>query len=175
MAHEIDRRTAQLIDGKSLAAQSTRRRGAKRHDERRPDEVDFGLEPPAAGLNLAAVGPLMQALLAARLEFEMLDRIGDIGLAAIDAGIGQGAVEDFSRRPDKGLALEIFLVTRLLADKDDRRLGGTFAKDGLGGVFIELAAPAVVGLGAQLREGASLRAWLFGNFHHDMITPSAAF
>lgn len=118
----------------------------------------------------------MQALLAARLEFEMLHRIGDIGLAAIDAGIGQSAVEEFSCRPNKGPALQVFLIARLLTDKDDRRLRGTLAEDGLGRVFVERAAAAILGLGAQLHDRPALgtRFCRVGNFRHDKITPLRA-
>src|SRR5262245_28158672 len=50
---------------------------AERHHHARPDDAALEIEPPAAGVDLAGVRPFVQPALAARLELEMLDRIGD--------------------------------------------------------------------------------------------------
>lgn len=43
------------------------------------------IQPPAAGFHLAGVRLLVDAALAARLELEMLDRVGDVELLPFDA------------------------------------------------------------------------------------------
>jgi len=73
----------------------------------------------------------------------MFDRVGDIGLVAVDAGFVQGTVEDFAGRADERPPGEIFLVAGLLADQHDRRVRRTFAEHGLGGVAPQRAGPAV--------------------------------
>ncbi len=42
----------------------------------------------------------MDAPLAAPLELEMLDRVGDVGLGAVDAGLAQRPVPELPRRAD---------------------------------------------------------------------------
>ncbi len=81
----------------------------------------------------------MQSALAARLELEMLDCVGHVDALAVNAGLGEGAVEHLSGRTDERLALQVFLIARLLADKHHRCVRGPFAKDGLGCVLIERA------------------------------------
>jgi hypothetical protein len=60
------------------------RRGAQSHDQSRPDRVDLAIKPPFACLDLADIGLLVNAPLAARLIFEMLERAGEIELSAIE-------------------------------------------------------------------------------------------
>src|SRR6185437_15127311 len=114
--------------------------GAHGDDELRLDQVAFEIEPEAAGADLAGIGLLVDAALAPRLEFEMLDGIGDVSGAAIDPGGLQRLVEHLPGRPDKGFSGKVFLVAGLLADEHHGRLARTFAEDGLGRVFIERAA-----------------------------------
>ena len=59
----------------------------------------------------------MQADFSAPYEFEMLDRVGDVDLLAVDADLLQGAVEHLAGRSNEWSAGEIFLVAGLLADQ----------------------------------------------------------
>src|SRR3979409_134146 len=79
---------------------AARRGRAERHDHLRLHDGALALEPPAAGLDLGRVWPLLQPPLAALLELEMLDRVGDEDLFALDAGIRHGAAEDGAAGPD---------------------------------------------------------------------------
>jgi hypothetical protein len=72
----------------------------------------------------------------------MLDGIGDEGVAAADARLRQRCVEDAARRADKGLAGEVLLVARLLAEQDQSGAGAALPRDDLGRKFVERAAPA---------------------------------
>ena len=153
------------------------RRGAERDRQVRPQHRELLLEPAVAGVDLADARLLVDAPLAARLEFEVLDRIGDIGALAVDAGIGQRPVEHRAGRPDEGLAREILLVARLLADEDE--VGGrqALAEHRLGREAVERAARAgprprarsassAVGAGgrAARSRAASARAMIGGAF-----------
>jgi len=70
-------------------------------------------------LDLAGGRPLVQPALAALDVLEVLDRVGDVGRLAVDAGLGQRPVEDPPGRADERPAL-LLLVARLLADERDR-------------------------------------------------------
>ena len=134
---------AQGGDGDRLAEQRAGGGGAERDDERRPDQGQFLLEPPAAGTDLAGIGLFVDAALAPPLELEMLHRIGDVGPLARHAGLGQRLVEQLPGRTDERRAGQILLVARLLADEDQPRIERAFAEHGLGGAFVEIAAGAV--------------------------------
>jgi len=54
------------------------RRRAQCEDQPGPNKSALLIQPPAAGLDLARVGRLVQASLAARLMLEVLDRIGQV-------------------------------------------------------------------------------------------------
>jgi hypothetical protein len=61
----------------------------------------------------------------------MLDGVGDIDSAAIDASVTQRVVENLSGRPDKWPTQKILLITRLLADQHDRRMDRSLAEHDL--------------------------------------------
>jgi hypothetical protein len=150
----VEEFAAVLRDAEVAAEEGLCGGGTEAHDDLGLEESDFGVEPNAAGGNLERVGFFVDAALAAKLPFEMLDGVGDVGLAAVDAGFFQGSVEELSGRPDEGAALLVFLVAGLLAEEEDFRMGGTFAEDGLGGVFPKVAGFAVFGALAEFVDGA---------------------
>src|SRR5689334_19307808 len=86
----------------------------------------------------------MDAPLAARLEFEVLDRIGDVDAPPVEAGRFEGTIEHLPRGADKGLAGQIFLVARLFAHEHYLRRLRPFAEDRLRRVIIERAPPAAL-------------------------------
>jgi len=57
----------------------------ERYDQRRLHQRKFTLQPPAAVVDLACAGTLMDASFSARDEFEMLDRIGEVALTLSEA------------------------------------------------------------------------------------------
>jgi hypothetical protein len=132
------------------AQDAARRRDAKRNDEIGPDHGSFLIEPPTAAINLVGVRTLVQAPLAALLEFEMFDRIGDEKLDSIKAGVGGRAVENAAGRPDEGMAAQIFLIARLFPDKHDAGVVRPLPGNNLGGVLIERTARTVRFCTAQL-------------------------
>ena len=58
-------------------------RGAEGDNHLRPDQFAFDIEPPLAALDLMCIRSLVQAPLAARHVFEMLNRVGDVGCVAV--------------------------------------------------------------------------------------------
>src|SRR5215208_5954233 len=61
--------------------------GRAEHDQRLgADLAQLRVQPGPAGADLAGVGLLVDAPLATLLELEVLDRVGDIGVGAVDAG-----------------------------------------------------------------------------------------
>ena len=83
--------------------------------DRRLDDRALAIEPPFAALDLIGVRALVQAPLAAHLELEVLDSIGDEDVVARNAGVRQRLIEHAAGRADERLAGEIFLVARLFA------------------------------------------------------------
>src|SRR5690606_17293345 len=106
----------------------------------------------------------MNAPLAARLELEMLHRIGDVDLRAINFGLDEDFVEQPAGGTHERLAGGVFLVSRLLADEDHGRAGWSFSENSLGGVLVEVAAAAAFRLLAHLgeRSGRPVRQILVG-------------
>src|SRR5262249_53444396 len=85
---------------------------------------------------------LVDTALAARDELEVLHRVGHVEFFAIEAGLDERAIEHFARGPHERRPAQILLVTRLLADEHDARVGRATAEDRLGGVTEEIAALA---------------------------------
>ena len=96
----------------------------------------------------------MDAALPALFEFEVFDRVRNIDLAPVDGGIAKRTVEQLARRSDKRVPLQVFFVSRLLANHENFGFGRPFAEDGLRGMEIEIAA--VASLHALLQDGQSL-------------------
>ena len=65
------------------------------------------------------------------LPLEVLDRVGDVDLVAVDAGGGERLVEQAPRGADERMALFVLLVAGLLADEHDARVTRPLAEDGL--------------------------------------------
>jgi hypothetical protein len=93
-------------------------------------------------INFICIGALVKAALAARLEFEVLHRIGDENRLALDAGINQGLGQNTACGADEWSTLLLFLIPRLLANQHEPRARRTFPGYNLGGVLIERAACA---------------------------------
>ena len=109
----------------------------------------FLVEPPAAGLNLAGIRLGVDAALAARLELEVLYRIGDIDLVRSMPASSRIASKTLPAGPTNGLPAMILLIARLLADEHHLGVFRPFAEHGLRRVAPERAAAAVLGRFAQ--------------------------
>lgn len=103
----------------SRTQQRLRRRCAQAHDDSRLDQRDLGLEPRTARGNLRGVRFLMDPAFASFFEFEVLDDVGDIYGGSVDAGLAQGAIEQFASRTYEGKTLKIFVVAGLFANEYD--------------------------------------------------------
>src|SRR3954470_24166841 len=90
------------------------RRCAQANEQTWPDESQLGLEPRAAGSDLARVGLFVETPFPARLPFKMFYGVRHVDLGAIYPCFLQGAVEHLSSRPHERFAGHVFLVTRLL-------------------------------------------------------------
>ena len=75
----------------------------------------------------------------------MLDRVGQVGVPALDPGFLERFVEEAPRRTDEGAPVEILAVAGLLADEDEPSALPALAEDRLGRVAPERACPAVSG------------------------------
>ena len=94
-----------------------RRRRAQTNHDFWSHRFQFGIQPGSAGGNLQRVRLLVDAAFAARLPLEMLDRISDENLFAVDAHLVESFIEHPAGRSDEGMPGEIFFIARLLAQK----------------------------------------------------------
>src|ERR1044072_7578115 len=68
------------------------------HDDLRPQDPEFGLEPWPASANLSGIRFRMDAPLASGLPFEVFDDIGDVRATPVYAGTLESLGENTSRR-----------------------------------------------------------------------------
>lgn len=136
----------------AAAEQRLRGGGAQGHHQARRDGRQFRLQPGGAGLDLAAGRLLVQAARAARLPLEVLDRIGDVNPAAVDASRLQRLVQKPAGRADEGVALEVLLIARLFADHHERCGLRSFPEHRGRGVSVQRAAAAALRGIAQRRQ-----------------------
>jgi hypothetical protein len=66
----------------------------------------------------------------------MLDRVRDVHVSSFNASLTERLIQDSAGRSHKWMACHVFLVARLLADEDDRSMGGPLPKHGLGGLLV---------------------------------------
>src|SRR5205814_6421342 len=79
------------------------------------DDVELRAQPRQARPDLPPRGLLVDAPLAALLELEVLDDVGDVDVPAVDADNRQRLVELAPRRPDEYVAEPILTVAGHLA------------------------------------------------------------
>ena len=164
---QIQEPAAIALDRGRLPGDGARRGGPERHNQRRGEQIDLTPEPLLARLDLPLGWLLVDAPLAAGLVLEVLDSVRHVELPAVDARVGQRAVQDSAGRADERPALEVLTVARLLADQHDRRARAAFAEHRLRGVLPQRAGAAVrrvpsqavhrVRLAAGYRSPADLR------------------
>jgi hypothetical protein len=120
------------------------RGGARPHGHDYPWSHRLALlfEPKSAGGDLAGVGTLVQTPLAARLEFEVLDGVGDKDPLAVEPRATQGLIEDSAGGPHERTSGEILGVAGLLSHQHDRGPSRSFAADRLGRMTPKIAAAA---------------------------------
>jgi len=132
-------------DAEPAAQQALRRRRAQ-HDQRLgPDDVDLRAQPRPARADLAGVGLLVDAPLAALLEAEVLDGVRDVDLVAVDPRELEGAAELASRGADERAPLAVLAVAGHLADEHHPGVLVALAEDGLRRGLPEVAPAAAAG------------------------------
>jgi hypothetical protein len=101
--------------------------GAEANYQRRVDRREFGIQPRPAGEDFEAGRLFVNATLAAILEFEVLDSIGQVNTAPVNPCIRECAIEQSTGGPDEGSAFSILTIAWLFSDHHDAGSAGTFA------------------------------------------------
>src|SRR5689334_11672645 len=143
--------SSHLIEPERLSEDRPCRGDAEADDDARLNDRRFGFQPRPAGGNFGGGRFFVFAALALRFPFKVLDSIREINVAPANAGFHQRFVQDASGWSHEGMSLQVFLIARLLSDEHDRRMGGSFAKDGLGGMLVQVASRAAGCRLSQLR------------------------
>ena len=137
-----------------------------------PNPGDLGVQPRAAGAGLVRRRGLVDAALAAWLPLEVLHHVRDVHLPAVDAGIGEGAVQERAGRPDERYPRQILLVPGLLADEHQLGAARPCAEYRLRRVTPQIAGPAAGGRGTQGAQGGAWRRGGYG-LHEGHVGPDA--
>ena len=149
-----------------------RRRRSEDDDQLRPHAGDLGVQPRAAGPHLVRGGRLVDPALAAWVPLEVLHHVRDVDQAPVDAGLGEGAVEQFAGRPNERYPRQILLVPGLLADEHQLGAARPCAEYRLGRVTPQIAGPAAGGRGTQGAQGGAWRRGGYG-LHEGHVGPDA--
>jgi len=121
--------TSPARDRKRLAGESQNGCSTQRYDEFWMHEPEFLIQPPSIVLDLAHRRFLVDASLAALLELEMLDGVGDIDTIPVDARFRQSPIKELAGWSDKWPALPVLLIARLLTHEGNRSTDGALAQD----------------------------------------------
>src|SRR5207248_11187039 len=151
----LDELTAREARSKVATVEALGSRRAGEHEDRRLDGRNLSSEPGPAGADLRRIGLLVESTFALGFPLEVLDRIGDIHTRSVDSGSGEGLVEQAACRANERFALDVFPVTRLLADKQHFGVRGSLTKDRLRACLVE-----VTGLAARCRLAEAGQCWL---------------
>src|SRR5205823_11530109 len=116
--------------------------GAQADEDLGTERRQLGVEPRPASGPLPSRRGLVDAHPAAGLPLEVLDDVGEIDPAPIDAGPSQCLVEDAPGGPHERLAGLVLLVAGLLAHQHQLGVGWAVAEDRLGGVPPQVTALA---------------------------------
>src|SRR3954454_12232920 len=135
----LERLAAGLGDLDVAPHERLRRHRTETDEHARLDHGELGLQPRAAGVDVLRARALMDAALAALLEVEVLDRVGDVDERAVDPGLDERLVEDPARRADERMTLAVLAVAGLLADEHRLGLRRPLAEDRLRRALVELA------------------------------------
>jgi hypothetical protein len=108
------------------------------------NRCNLHLEPRAAGSYFECVWLLVETDFAPWLPLEMLDRVGDIHLSAIDACRLKALIKKLTGGPNERFSLHIFAITRLFPNQEDSGMGCAFAKDDLGRFPVHVASATVL-------------------------------
>ena len=130
--------TSHLIESDSLAEDGLGGCDTKADDDARLDNLCLGFQPRPTRRNLRGRRFFVFAALTLRFPFEMLHRVGDIQVSPGEAGFFESLVQNLPRRSYERVTGKIFLISGLFADQHDGRLMGSFSKDRLSGVFVEI-------------------------------------
>src|SRR5437660_7274788 len=104
--------------------------------------MQLRFQPGPTSGDVARTWFLMDPAFPARFPFEMFHRVGDINFVAVDSGVLECAIQNFSGWADKGFASHIFIITRLLTDHEHGGAFRAFTENGLRCFLIERAGSA---------------------------------
>ena len=99
----------------------------------------------------------MDTPFAAPLPFEVLDGVRDVNVVALDPRLLECAIEKFAGRPDKWFSGQVFLISRLFAQEHKPHVFRSFAEDGLGRAFVNMARRATLGRFRHRRQARCFR------------------
>src|SRR4051812_16936122 len=141
----LDRLATLLRDPEVAPEQALGGRGAEQHQRLGLHQVELLVEPGPAGVDLEALGRLVDAPPTALLELEVLHHVRDVDVVTRDPDGLERPVELAPGRSHERAALAVLLVAGLLPDEHGPGALQPFAEDGLARVAPQMAAATVTG------------------------------
>lgn len=114
------------------------------YDDLRLHDGYFAFEPRLARADLPRVRLLVNAALTSFLKLEVLDGIRNVNRFAVDTRFEQCLFEHSSCGPHEGTSLEILVIAWLFTDEYDASPFGSFSKNGLRCMTIQIATMALL-------------------------------
>lgn len=130
---------------------------AEAHNDLWLDECYLGFKPLTAGADLGRIRLLVYPAFASFFKLEMLDDVRDVDLVSLNASFDQCSIEHLPRRPHKGKAFQVLIVSGLLADQNDRRRTRAGSRHGLRSMPIEVARRTLLNGHAESGKAAGRR------------------
>src|SRR2546425_1754355 len=110
---------------------------------------DFGPDQPKLLLEIRGAGLCFGGLWIPVSRRPAFEDVRDEDVAAREPDAAQELVEQFARRADKGLALQVLVLAGRLPDDHDPRVLRANARDGVGSTEAEGTTPTIVNVPAQ--------------------------
>ncbi len=155
----IELQSARLHDAEGSSEQGLGGGRSKADDHVRLDECNLVLEPRKTRADLTGAWCLMNASLRSRVfgPLEVLHRVSEVDVIAVEANGVERAIEQLARRPDEIVAEFVLDVPGLFADEHDACAARTLAEHGLGSALEQVAAAASLRCRPKLRQRRARR------------------
>jgi hypothetical protein len=161
----FERRAAFCGNSKGSSQDRLSGGGSQTYNHPGRDQFHLSFEPWDAGADLSACGFLVDSPFPSLLELEMLGHVCCVNFGTVNGTILKHPVQHPPRRARERVALEVLLISGLLANHKEAGFGSPFAKDGPRCILMNIASFAQLNCLAENRQRGIGRNPYFGAGH----------